>query len=77
MQPVARLARLSVTDSIRENDEKLCRVQCLAGSEQLARKFRADELRATAGGTMHDENDIARLPLPVFVDLSDCPIMNS
>ena len=76
MHAIAGLARLSVADSIRQNDEKLCRVECLAGPEKLASKFRANELCAAASGTMHDEHGIARFALPVFVDLADCPVMN-
>src|SRR5207237_4159744 len=76
VHPIARPARFAVADSIREHDEKLGRIERLIFSEKLAREFRADKLRTVAGGSVHDQNRIARLALVVFVDLAERPIMN-
>src|SRR5204862_2901904 len=44
--------------------------------EKFAGEFRPNKLRTAAGGSVHDQNRIARLALVVFVDLAERPIMN-
>ena len=66
-----------MADCVRERNEKLGRIERLILSEQFAGKFRPDKLCAAAGGSMHDENGIARLALIVFVDLAERSIMDS
>ena len=77
MQAIARLTRFPVTDSIGQNDEKFRRVEWLAGTEQLAGKFRAKELPAAAGCSMHDQNRVGGFSLRILLRLSQGAIMNT
>ena len=55
-----------MTDAVGENDEELRRVERLPRPEKLAGKLRPDELRAAAGGAVHDQNGVARHALGVL-----------
>ena len=74
---VAWLARFSVPDSIREHDEKFRGIERLTRAEKFSREFRPDELRATAGGSMRDEDRVPHDALLILHRLSDRPIMDA
>ena len=75
---VAGLARLAVTNPVRQDDEKLRRIERLTFPEKLIRKFRSrDKLRTAAGCPMDDENCIGRLALRILLRLSECPVMET
>ncbi len=76
VQTVARLARFAVPDSVREHDKKFGRIERLIFSEQLAGEFGSNKLRATAGGSVHDENGIRDVSFRVFVDLTERSVMD-
>jgi hypothetical protein len=44
--------------------------------KQFAGEFRANELRAAAGGSVHDKHGVRHFAGRVFVDFAECPIMN-
>jgi hypothetical protein len=73
---VARLARFAVTDSVRQHNEKLRRIERLARTEKFTGEFRANKLRAAAGCSVHDENCISRFALSIFLRFSERPVMN-
>src|SRR6266487_3241249 len=75
---VAWLARFTVPDCVRQNDEKLRRIERLVLPEKLIRKFRSrDKLCAAAGGTVHDQYGICRFALRVFLWFSQRSIMKT
>ena len=55
---IARLARFSMADSIRQHNEEFGRIQWLTFPEKFAGKFRPDKLRATSRRAVHDQYDI-------------------
>src|SRR3989442_13797525 len=76
VQAVARFARFTVADSVRQDEKKFGRVQRLIFSKQFAREFGSNKLGAAAGRAVHYENGIARLALGVLVDLAERSLMN-
>ncbi len=58
VEAVARLARLAVADSVRQDDVEPRRVERLAGLEQLAGELGTDELGAAPGGPVEDEHGV-------------------
>ena len=77
MQPVARLARFAVADSVRQHDEKFRRIKWLIFTEQFAGKFRANKLRAAAGCPVHDEHCVLCFALRIFLRFPDGSIMDT
>ena len=63
---VARLARLSVTDVIRQDDEVARRVEQLTRPKQLARESSADELRPAPAGAVHDQYGVPHHTLRIL-----------
>ena len=59
VQSVTRLARVSVADAVRQNDEVLRRVEQLARAEQLAGERATGECRSRAGGAVIDDHGVA------------------
>src|ERR1700704_3826401 len=76
VQPIARFTRFTVTDPIRHNDVKFGRVQRLTFSKQFPGKLRPNELRATAGRTVHYQDLVSGSPLSVLVRFAEGPIMS-
>jgi|SRR5260221_9717670 len=58
-QPVTRLARLTVPDSVREDDEIPRGVEQSTGAEQFTGKFGTQELGAASTRPVHDEHGVA------------------
>ena len=77
MHAIAGLARFAMADSVRKYDKKLGRFEWLILSEKFTGKLRANKLRAAAGRSMHNENDVSSLAFGVCVDLADRSIVNS
>src|SRR5262245_15977164 len=69
-QPITRLARLAMPNSIRENDKVAFGIEKSAGAKQLTGKFRADELRTAATRTVHDEHRVTDNTLRIALGLS-------
>ena len=77
---VARLARFSVPDSVRQHDEKFRGIERLTRAEKFAREFRPDKLRAASGGSVRDQHRVpndAFLVLHRFADASGNGFFNS
>ena len=68
LHPVARLARPTVPNVVGQDDEILRGIERLPRAEKLARKFRTDELRPGAPGSVHDENRVHDLAGAVPAD---------
>ena len=60
-----------MADGVWHDDEVLRGVERLAGAEQLARKARADELRAGAASAVHDEDGVADASVGVALRRAD------
>src|SRR3982074_2316918 len=59
VQPVTGFAGLSVSERVGQHYEVPCRIQRLAGTKQLTRKFGSDETAATATGAVNDQHCVA------------------
>src|SRR5438105_2900930 len=77
VQAVAWLARLSVADAVRKNDEIAARIEWLAGAEQSAGEFRPSELRAASTRSMQDEDCVAHYSLRIALRRADRPVMKA
>src|SRR5215467_948964 len=58
VQPIARLARFSVTYAVGQDDVILCGIQELAGTKQYPGKLIRDELGAGAARSVEDQHGI-------------------
>ena len=65
VEAVARLARVTVPDPIREDDVVARGVEQRAGSEQDVRELPRQELAARAAGAVQDEHRVGRVALGV------------
>ncbi len=60
-----------MADVIGQDDEKLRCIERLARAEKFPGELRPNELRATAGGAVHDENGILCHAFGVFDRLAE------
>src|SRR5262252_1557998 len=74
-QSIARLARIAVTDAVREDDEITSGIEQLTRSKEHAGKLRRKELRACAARAMQDQNGIAHRAVAVAYGFADGPIV--
>src|SRR4051794_11476361 len=61
---IARLARFSMTDAVRQNDEILCRIQQLSSTEEHARDLRCEKLVSSTAGAVQNQHSVCHLPGP-------------
>src|ERR1044071_2408066 len=59
VQSVTRLARLTMPDSVRQNEVVLRRVQQLPGTEEHTGKLAGHELSSRPSGAMQDQHGVA------------------
>ena len=76
MQSPARATGLPVADVVGQDHVKLRHVQRLARPKQLARKDVAHELRAAAGGAVHDEHRVANHAVSIPLRNTERPVVD-
>ena len=64
-------------DAIGENDEISTRVERLPGTEQRAREFGPNELRAASTRSMQDEDRVAHYPLRIALRRAERAVMKA
>src|SRR6516164_10386884 len=75
VQPVARLARLAMSDAVRQHDEVTVGVEQLTSSEELPSKCLAEKARTASAGAMEDEDGVGDRPGPVPTRNTDRPVV--
>ena len=75
VQTVARLARLSVTDVVRQDNEILRGIEHLLGSKQNSGKSRRKELAARLPGVMQKKHCIGYRAINIFARTSQGVVM--
>ncbi len=76
VRPVAGLARVAMADSIGQHDEEARRIQSLAWPEQLAGKFRPDEISTVARRAMEDQYGVGNDSVAITSGLAESAIVN-
>src|ERR1035438_9395823 len=75
--PVARLARTSVAEVIRKDDEVSVGVEQLATPKQHIGKLRSKELLSGTSGAMEYQHRIRHTPASVICWLAECPVVRA
>ena len=77
MQPVARFARLPRADAVGEDDVVRCRVEELAGSEELSRELTAEKAAAVPGGPVQNEHCVPYDPRGIAPRCAERHVVNA
>src|SRR5207302_5462727 len=76
-QTVAGLGRLSVPDTVRQNQIEAFDIQRLATPEELTGEFRAQKVAAVAGRAMEDQNGVTNQPVFIAARSTKSPVMDA
>src|ERR1700722_1550997 len=72
---IARLARFSVTDIVRKDNEIAVRVEQLTGAKQHVRKLWSKELPPGAAGAVKNQNGAGHFPFRIAFGLAQSPVV--